>query len=116
MELEEDSEITSDELVDKLCWMWAKDGERFYPPDETAKGCIEDWKEGLGKELDEGDYRWELGQHERALDEAREKFRHLKSLGFDPEARAERFIEEAREHGDDLSSIDWEWWEEVVRY
>jgi len=31
----------SDDFIQWLCWMWAQDGERFYPPDETAEECTE---------------------------------------------------------------------------
>lgn len=102
-----DEDLTPDELLDWLCWAWATDGERFYPPDETAHECVE----AVEKNGDGEAHAWEEGYHSRADTEAVERFDDLEARGFDPVKGAERHIEEARDRGLDLSDIDWEWWE-----
>jgi len=111
----EDSEMTQDtegtdaeEMLDWLCWNWAKDGERFYPPKETAKECVEniepaDEVEGIA---------FEEGYHVRAYIEVVQRFEDLETRGFDPEERAKRHIRESRQRGLDLSDIDWSWWKD----
>ena len=95
---------TPDELLDWLCWMWALDGDRFYPPKETAAECAEH-----NKGADETGLAWEEGYHARAYSEAVERFDDLEVRGFDPRKRTERYIERAEERGDNLDPIDWEW-------
>lgn len=86
-ELNEDSEMSADELLDWQCWKWAIDAESLYPPDESegveyavfvySAGCFED----------------------------------VRDKGFDPVTRTERHIEQRRSEGLDLEDIDWTWWE-----
>jgi len=95
------------ELLDWLCWSWATTGERFYPPDETAKECVE----SIDSDDGSGERAWEEGYHSYAYNEAVDRFNDLKSAGYDPVRRAERHIEEARKDDLDLPDIDWEWWE-----
>lgn len=112
--IDEDRDRTPDELLDWLCWMWALDGERFFPPDETAEECMVAVAETYEGQSDEDRIKakgWEHGQHARAWTEAVERFHDLEARGFDPKARAEREIARAREDGLDLQDIDWEWWD-----
>ena len=95
-----------DDLMNWLCWCWATDGERFYPPDETAHECIEN----IEKADDETAQAWEEGYHSRAYTEAVERFENLKARGFDPVERTEKHLEQACDRGLDLQDIDWEWW------
>lgn len=95
-----------DELVDWLCWVWATDGERFYPPDETADECS-----AAIAHPDDEPLAWERGYHARAYGEAVERFADLEASGVDPVERAERYIEAARARGLDLPSIEWRWLE-----
>lgn len=101
-------DYTADEFLDQLCWMWARDGERFYPPEQTARECME------GAEIDVGTPEWnqafnrEYGEHSRAYIEATMKFEDALHWGFDPIERA------AREHRDlmeratvKIDPIDW---------
>lgn len=113
-----ETDYSADEFLDWLCWMWAMSGERFYPPDETAKECIEAVRENYeenysGDELErelERAYEWEKGQHSRAYTEAVDKFRDAANWGFDPIERAARehrnLMEEA---GGEIDPIDWSW-------
>ena len=97
----------AEDVLDWLCWMWATDGERFYPPDETAEACVEGVDEaGDGEKL-----AWEEGYHSRAYIEAVDRFEALEARGVDPVGRAERHIEDAQERDLDLPDIDWSWWE-----
>lgn len=102
-----DKDQNVEELVNWLCWSWATDGERFYPPDETARECVDE----VEKTGDNTARAWEEGYHSRAYTEAVERFEDLKARGFDPVERTERHLEEARNRGLDLPDIDWEWWE-----
>ena len=122
---DESPEPTADEFLDWLCWTTAHTGERFYPPDATAEETAEAWEdEGLrplgsqaspdddGEEMNECDRGVIYGQHLRAINDADGLLKDLEHWGFDPKARAERYIEYARkEHDMDLSPIDWEWFE-----
>lgn len=112
-------DYSADEFLDWLCWMFATEGERFYPPKETAWECVEalmgtfedtyeDDTELMLKVLES--YHWEEGQHGRAWMTATMFFDDAYRWGFDPVMRTERHIEEAREDGlDDLPDVDWEW-------
>lgn len=105
---------TAEEFLDWLCWSRAMDGERFYPPDETAAECIEHFEESDSEivEVTERSRGREYGSHARAYMDAVDFFEDAENWGFDPKARAERYIEEAREDGSDLPEIDWAWWED----
>lgn len=106
--------MTPDEFLDWLCWSTALDGERFFPPRETAGECMDGvghvyednddmvWEEGLA---------WEVGQHARAWSDAVELFVSMQRRGFDPVERAERYITRAHRDGQDLSDIGWSWLE-----
>lgn len=98
---------TADEMLDWLCWVLATEGERFYPPDETAEECID--TQGLEDDFQKGA---EYGQHVRAFSTAQERFRDLERHGFNPRERAEREIERAREDGLELEDIDWGWYDD----
>lgn len=102
---DEDPERTPDEMLDWVCWELATDGERFYPPDETAEECID----ALGI-TDESDRGWERGQHLAKYSKARTLFKMLDGMGFDPKARAQREAENTPD-GVDLPPIDWAWLE-----
>jgi len=101
---EDKPDNTMDEFLNWLCWMWAQDGERFYPPEQTAKECIDDVRENYEAAYDDlelkiqllGAFEWEKGQHARAYTEAVSKFRDASHWGFDPIERA-------------VDPIDWSW-------
>jgi len=95
--------MTDREILDWLCWKFATDGERFYPPDETAEECIESMD--VDSDRKKGS---EYGQHYRAYGEAREFYSQMEKRGFDPKARAKRHMDESDL---DLEPIDWEWLE-----
>jgi len=103
------------ETLEWLCWKFAKDGERFYPPDETAEECMGAVEE-LYEERTEMSYREgfgvEKGQHSRAYTTAVEFFVDMKRKAYDPVEMAENEVERSRENGLDLPGIDWEWLEE----
>jgi len=92
------------DLLDWLCWMWAQEGERFYPPDETAQ----EMAIGRGDVTDEFDCGMLYGTHTRAYTTAVERFMDLENRGFDPRERAEHHIEDSDL---DLPPTDWSWWE-----
>ena len=95
-----------DDLINWLCWCWATDGERFYPPDGTAQECLEN----IEKANDETAQAWEKGYHARAYTEAMERFEDLKARGFDPVGRTEKRLEQVRDRGLNIQDIDCEWW------
>lgn len=116
MDVDEDTTVDADGMLDWLCWAWAMDGERFYPPDETASECTDALMEERDSDDRQSIYEQEFAEHCRAYTEAVEKFNDLQCRGFDPIARAERHIEEARANGlEGLPDIDWEWAEESGR-
>lgn len=102
----EDTNITPDEALDYLCWTWATQGERFYPPRETAEECVD----ALLEESDTQQYKEEAlkeeGQHMRAFTDALDNFRTLERIGYDPKARAERYAEQSP---NDISIDSWDW-------
>jgi hypothetical protein len=116
--MNEDPTIPTEQLLDFLCWDFAMTAERFWPPDETAHGCIDALPDSTYEEdsLEEAEaLGWERGQHTRSLNEATEFFYQLEQRGFDPRSRAQREIERSREDGVDLPDIDWTWYEESNR-
>lgn len=111
--LEEEQRTTPDELLDWLCWCFAMDGERFYPPDETAEECLEAFEGNDGDfDVDERRRGVEHGQHSRAYMTAVMFFEDLENWGYDPKARAEREIETSKDDGLELPDIDWEWYDD----
>ena len=121
---EPDRSRSPDELLNWLCWSRALDGETFYPPKESVDNCMRevrgqyDFYEGDLEENLQELMRWnrnygkEEGSHLRALDNAIEFFDDLHRRGYDPVARAEQEIEDAREDDLDLPPIDWGWLED----
>lgn len=108
-ELDEERTREPDEVLDWLCWVFATRGERFYPPDETADGCMEanypDQSEWPHEK-----YGVEKGQHSRAYTDAVEFFYDLKRHGYDPVGRTRRSVRRSREEGlDDLPMPGFEW-------
>lgn len=115
---EDKPDNTADEFLNWLCWMWAQDGERFYPPKETAAECIENVKENYEDHYDDlkldlklvEAYQWEVGQHSRAYTEAVSKFRDAHDWGFSPMERAAREHRDLMERADgEVDPIDWSW-------
>jgi len=104
--IHENTDKTPNELLDWLCWVWATDGEQFYPPDETATECFESLETTNSDAL-----AYEEGYHARAYTQAVDRYHNLQKKGFNPKARAERHIHEAQENGLDLDDIDWAWLE-----
>lgn len=102
----------ANELLDWLSCIWATDGERFYPPDETAQECAE----AVEKGDDDETLAFEEGYHSRAYTEAVGRFDDLQRRGFDPVERTERHITDARTQGLDLPDIDWTWLEASGRH
>lgn len=114
-----DHDYSAEEFLDWLCWMWAQDGERFYPPDETAAECVGAVYENYADEYDGARlryeivkaYQWEKGQHSRAYMEAYDKFQDLENWGFDPVERAAREHRDLMERADgEVPPLDWSWW------
>jgi hypothetical protein len=105
--MSDEQDPSAEDVLDWLCWVWASDGDRFYPPGETAQGCVE----GLDEAGNEKKLAREEGYHIRAYVGAVDRFEALEARGFDPVARAERHIEDAQERELDLPDIDWSWWE-----
>lgn len=109
----DDTKKTADELLDFLCWLWATDGERFYPPDGTAESCIEHFEKEAERnpdiEVTERSRGEEHGYHAAMYWTAVERFSYLNRMGFEPKKRAEREIERSREDGLELEDIDWGW-------
>lgn len=77
-----------DDLLNWLCWSWATDGERFYPPDETVHECVKN----IEKADDETAQAWEEGYHARAYADAVERFEDLEARGFDPVERTKKHV------------------------
>ncbi|MFB6236918.1 MAG: hypothetical protein ABEH81_00945 [Halopenitus sp.] len=100
----------ADEMLSFWCWKYATDAEDFYPPEETARGCIEN-----KEHLEDDDlqtklaFQKEFGLHIRAYREAVEFFIQMKQNGFNPQWRAEEEVRKAREAGHEHPPIDWEW-------
>lgn len=110
---EDTPDYTADEFLDWLCWMWATDGERFYPPERTAEKCVESVSEEYGEESAEYHeaLQWETGQHARAYSTATMRFKDMNSWGFDPVERAAREHRDLMERSDGkVDPIDWSWW------
>lgn len=66
------------EMLEWLCWRFAIQGERFYPPEETAEECMdifEDMYEGEDLVYHTG---VERGQHARAWTDAMVFFEDMK--------------------------------------
>lgn len=115
-----DERSSRDEFLNWYCWVTATNGERFFPPEKTADGCMEQQVESYAERntTDEMSvwqfveaYGWERGQHGRAWADAVEFFVAAKRHGLDPVGRAEREIDNARDDGLDLPDIDWTWLE-----
>jgi len=109
----------SEDFLNWLCWMWAQDGERFYPPEETAVECVDavrdEYEENysgymLTTKLAQA-YQWEVGQHSRAYTEAVTRFRDCARRDFAPIERAAREQHDLRKKADDDydKQIDWSW-------
>lgn len=102
-----------DEFVSWLCWMWAQDGERFYPPDETAMECLEALSDDDTNAIEHDVmYEREYAEHCRAYTEAVSKFRDASMWGFDPierAAREHRDLLNRAEHAEEIGPIDWTW-------
>jgi hypothetical protein len=106
-----------EEFVNWLCWMWAQDGERFYPPEETARECTEEWVEGDESLDKQRVYLKEYGQHARAYSEAVSKFRDAKRRGFNPVECAAREQHKLRQQSDEYNeSLDWSWLKDGETY
>lgn len=109
---EDKPDNTADEFLNWLCWMWAQDGERFYPPKRTAEQCVENIFDEV--EPDSAEYKealsWEVGQHSRAYTEAVSKFRDAHHWGFNPMERAAREHRDLMKRADgEVDPIDWSW-------
>ena len=106
-------------FVDFLCWHLAERASRLYPVTEKAEACMDSlpddrYEEGSIEEAEA--YGWELGEHSRAITDAREAFRQVeKKAGDDPVERARRYAEYLRENQnltqEELSDPSFEWWE-----
>jgi len=111
---EEDPSVSLDEFVNWYCWRIATSGERFYPPDETAEECIAHFEaeqeESEAINVTDISRGQEYGEHARAWTNAVEFFSDMAKHGFDPVARAEKYVESTQD-GDcpELDGIDWEW-------
>jgi len=95
-----------DEILDWLCWVWATEAERFYPPEESAEECIEQWDVD---DVDERSRGEEYGYHTAMFWTAQTRFEDLRTFGLNPKERAKREIERSREQGFELEDIDWSW-------
>lgn len=132
------SDMTNDELLDRLCWLHASDAERFFPPDETADECIEHFEEAMEEGItsetqtfDGDEYvsydneakirvtdksrGSEYGAHGRALNNAVRFFKELENAGLDPKARAERYNKESIPEDEEVPDLDWTWYEATPR-
>jgi len=93
------------ETLQFLCWKFATDGDRFYPPKETANECCE--------ELDTDDEYvkgLENGQHGRAWGEAVNFFEKLRVRGYDPVSLAQQEQADLRGRSEAYSEeLSWEW-------
>lgn len=109
--MSEERHIDTNELLDHLCWKFAWEGDRFYPPRETARECVraryEEDKTHFGEELER-----EVGQHGRAWDTAVDFFETLQAEGYDPVMRARRYVERDDILTEESLPEDWEWLEE----
>lgn len=110
-EIEEDQNWGIEKIMDWLCWKWASTAEENYPPEDRAQKCIDEWKEDKDVELSEEDIGLEKGEHNRMFLSAVSNFIDLKEMGYDPKARAKRFIEYTRKDGMGVDDIDWTWWD-----
>lgn len=100
------------ELVTKLCWLKAKDGERFFDPVITAMECVQtfiesnaDYNDG---QLERMLYK-EYGVHAEQWLIAVDFFEMLNTYGFDPVYRAESYAAQ-----NDLEPVDWGWLNESL--
>lgn len=112
--LDEDWDTGPDELLDWICLQAAWDGERFYPPQETAEECVETID--IKAEYNQGK---EHGYHNRAWLDALELFEALERKGYDPQGRARRELgrlNDTRDDDVDELIVDWEWWTEHRRH
>ena len=91
----------AEETLQWLCWCYATSAERFYPPKESAKQCLEGFD--VDSDFERGKHH---GTHIRALNEADDFFRKLELCGFDPQAMAERECKTNQR----LPEIDWSWY------
>lgn len=102
-----DGERTADELLDWLSWSYAQDGQRFWPPDDTAGECVENFD--LNPDSFEAGV--EHGKHCRAWLDATEFMNQLEKRGADPMERAAREQRALYKHSDtEQTALDWTWY------
>lgn len=91
------------EVLKAMCWELATEGDRFFPPDETAEECINQWEDAPG-EVDDHFRGVEHGQHSRAWTMATYYFSQIEKTGYDPKALAKEYAEDRG-----LPELDWGW-------
>jgi hypothetical protein len=105
------SETTPDELLDWLCWSLAMKADRFYPPDKTARECMNSVNGQYDTDMEINmALEWERGSHYRAVTSAEWYLNKIDDHGFNPVERAAREHRELMEKSDDIDPIDWSWW------
>jgi hypothetical protein len=104
--------VSEEELIDWLCWMWAVDGQEFYPVEETAQECMNTVRDKYEDSMKLENVRgWEEGYHERAVEEATIRLHDLEQRGFDPVERAAREQREVMKRSDgEYIGLDWTWY------
>lgn len=95
--------LSTEEMLDHLCWCIAVDGENFYPPNESAEKCLSDIENPSEENI-----QYEQGYHTAHWLSAVDRFEKLEVEGFNPKGRAERHI---RSNDLDLPEPDWEWYD-----
>lgn len=102
-------QMDADEFLTWYCWERAVTAAGFYPPEESAENCLEQFEE-----WDEKDKIAEEATHHRALTECWEFFSSAEARGIDPKARADQYVAKRQEEGVDLPEIDWTWYHETI--
>lgn len=104
--------MDDERFVDYMCWYFAGNGERFYPPNETAEKCVESLHGAPGIEEDrEKLLAMEKAEHARAYENAVVFFEIVERRGDDPVFRACREVARSRGEGlEDLPYPNFEWW------
>lgn len=104
-------EQSIEDLLDWLCYIYADQGEKIHPPDETAREYVE--SSGAADYFTDtevsGIVASKTTDHQGILWESQAFFKHLEDFGYSPEERARRYARRCNVAGDDMDTPTFEW-------
>lgn len=104
--------------LDFILWKAADNGQRFYPPKETAWDCFEAYIPNYEERFDDPlltfklflAYHWELGQHSRSVLDAMNRIEQAEKINLNPIERIARRHREMMKEGMVNEPLDWTWY------